>query len=222
MDELLASFPFLQQAEHPLRTALEAEGRVVDLPTGAFICLEGNQCTHLPLLLEGSVRVYKTGEQGREITLFRIEPGDSCILTASCILGHKPFPAFAVTATDVRVLAIPTPAFLNWFNEYEAWRTYIFGLIARRLATVIEVVEEVAFHRMDARLAAYLSQESLPEASPPKVLRTHEAIAADLGTSREVISRILKAFENEGLLALSRGTIHVLDPSGLQKKTRTG
>jgi CRP/FNR family transcriptional regulator len=218
---VLAALPFLNDADHRLRDALLSEARAIDVPRGSFICFEGNYCAHLPLLLSGSVRVYKSGAQGREITLFRIEPGDSCILTASCILSRNPFPAFAVTETDVRVLAIPTPSFLRWFNEHEAWRTYTFSLLARRLATVIEVVEEVAFHRMDARLASYLAQEATPAEPSIELSRTHEAIAADLGTSREVVSRILKSFELDGLLSLSRGKIQLLAPQELRKRAHS-
>lgn len=172
--------------------------------------MEGNACAHLPLILAGNARVYKLSDEGRPITLYRIPPGESCILTASCILSDRAFPAFAEAETDVEALVIPSALFREWFGQFDAWRTYVLDLLSRRLATMIELVEEVAFHRVDERLAAYLL-----DAGAPEIVRTHEQIAADLGTSREVVSRILKDFEHHGWVALARGMIHLHDAAAL-------
>lgn len=185
----------------------------VSLAPGQSICREGVACAHLPLLLSGTARVYKLGVSGREITLYRIEPGDSCVLTASCILSGRRFPAFATAETAVEALAVPARAMLDWLETSSGWRAYVFGLVAQRLADVIDVVEGVAFGRMDRRLADYLLRMVGPEQA---VLATHQQIAFDLGSSREVVSRLLKDFEQSGLVAIARGRVRLLDPLRLR------
>ena len=208
-------FPFLARAEPSLRTAFFDHAMRTQLAKGTFICMEGNRCAHLPLVVSGTARVYKISEQGREITLYRIAPGESCILTASCVISDRAFPAFAIAETDIDAFAIPTMHFRAWMNQYEGWRAYVFELLATRLSTVMEVVEEVAFHHMDARLASYLLEATGGEGG--LIRKTHEAIAADLGTSREVVSRILKEFERKGYLSLSRGAVQVAAGLGLRR-----
>lgn len=210
------TFPFLQQADKELQEQFFARGIRTHLSAGQFICMESNQCTHLPLVLSGTARVYKLGEQGREITLYRIEPGESCILTTSCILSKRSFPAFAVAETDLEAIVIPAAVFPVWFERFDAWRTYIFELLSHRLSSVIELVEEVAFRQMDARVAAYLLDAPVGGV----IERTHQAIATDLGTSREVVSRILKEFEHEGLVTLSRGAVHVSARKALNERRK--
>ena len=202
----LDALPFLKTADPSFLDTFFEHGLPAVLPAGRFICMEGNQCAHLPLVLSGTARVYKIAESGREITLYRIEPGESCILTASCLLSRRDFPAFAVAETDVEAIAIPPHVLSTWLHQHAAWRTYLFDLLSRRLSTTIELVEEVAFRHMDARLAAYLVNTTT---AAGRVERTHEAVAADLGTSREVVSRLLKDFEQQDLVALSRGVIEI-------------
>ena len=208
----LAVLPFLQAADEAFRQTFFEQSMRAQLPAGHFISMEGNQCAHLPLVLSGVARVYKIAESGREITLYRIEPGESCILTASCIVSSRDFPAFAVAETDVEAVVIPAGALPSWFHQHAAWRMYLFNLLSQRLASVIDLVEAVAFRHMDTRLAAYLRRAA---ASSGLLARTHEAVAADLGTSREVVSRLLKDFEQDGLVALSRGVIRICDADGL-------
>lgn len=160
------------------------------------------------------MRVYKVGENGRELTLYRLEASESCVLTASCILSNSHFPALAVTETAVRAALIPAPILRRWTEQYGIWREYVFGLMAQRLATVITTVEEIAFRRVDVRIANFLVQHS-----SNTLAITHQEIAAELGTAREVVSRILKDYEREQLVALSRGTITILNRPALHAKT---
>ncbi len=205
-------FPFLRQADPLFRRRLMQQAAIAHLEQGQYICHEGNACPHLALVIEGTARVYKLGDNGREITLYRVEPGQSCILTASCILSQQPFPALARCETAVTAAVVPAAQVKRWLAESADWRDYIFGLIASRLANIISVVEEVAFRRMDRRIADYLIRSPADD----QVLHvTHQQIASDLGTSREVVSRILKDFEGGGLLQVGRGTIRILDPAGL-------
>ncbi|MEM1128807.1 MAG: Crp/Fnr family transcriptional regulator [Bacteroidota bacterium] len=216
-EQVVGTFPFLANADPLVRAALHERGRSVRLPAGAFICMEGAACGHLALVINGHARVYKTNDSGREITLYRLHTGDSCILTASCILSDQTFPAFAVAETEVEAWIVPAPTFRQWVQEHVAWQQYVFGLLSKRLARVIEVVEDVTFRRLDARLATHLLDTVTPPASQLKT--THEALAAELGSSREVISRLLKHFEQAGWVTLRRGVVELVDRPGLQTCT---
>lgn len=216
--ELETYFPFLQNADALVRQQAQAQAVRIELPADTHICWEGDSCQNLALLLRGTVRVYKIGETGREITLYRLERSESCVLTASCILSQRPFPALAITETPVQAILIPAPILRQWVAQFDGWRSYIFDLMAHRLAAVITTVEEVAFGRMDVRLARFLA-ETAPASTSLHL--THQEIASELGTAREVISRILKDFEKEGLIGLARGQINLLDRDGLRHKADT-
>ena len=216
LESLAAVFPFLDQQDDAFLQRLTKHSSVVELKKNQLICDQGNSCTHLALIIKGSARVYKLGETGREITLYRIGPGESCILTASCILSSEPFPAIAVSETVIEALLIPAVAVNDWLAESASWRDYVFSLVAKRLSDIISVVEEVAFKRMDKRIIDYLLENITP--AEYQITATHQEIASDLGTSREVVSRILKDLENEELIQIARGEIGVINPPGLQKK----
>ncbi len=198
-------FPLFGKAGHDVQAELFEHGNLAELAADQFICLEGSKCSGIPLVLEGRARVYKLSESGREITLYRVEPGDSCILTASCIMSGVVFPAFVATETKVEAIVIPPAILHRWVNQYDVWSEFLWGMLASRFAEVISLVEEVAFQRVDKRTAEYLLQSA---GADGKIKKTHQDIAADIGTSREVISRILKEFEHKGLITLSRGEIH--------------
>jgi CRP/FNR family transcriptional regulator len=173
-------------------------------------------CPHLALLLSGIARVYKLGENGRDITLYRVRPGQSCVLTASCILSRSRFPAFAQCEKTADAILLPSTKVNDWAARSQPFRDYIFGLVAERLGDLISVVEEVVFHRMDQRLAAYLAERK-PDAGAT-IRTTHQEIASDLGTSREVVSRILKDFEGRGLIRIGRGALELANVSALRAK----
>lgn len=216
-DDASSRLAFLAGAGEDVLEALHQHASRVQLPAGEYICHEGDRCEHLPLVLSGSARVFKNSDTGREITLYYLAEGDGCILTASCILSSLDFPATAVTVSDVEALVIPAAVFHRWMGTYEVWRSYVCGLLARRLGGVVALVEEVAFRRLDVRLAEHLARRS-DELRSEAVATTHEAIASELGSSREVISRLLQDFQREGVIELGRGRIRVLDPSALRRK----
>ncbi len=213
------TFSFLQQADDAFHRRFMGTASLVQLEKGQYVCHEGRSCGHLALITRGTARVFKLGDNGREITLYRVGPGQSCILTASCILSEQPFPAFAVCETDVEAAIIPAADVRRWLSESERWRDYIFGLVSRRLANIISVVEEVVFKRMDRRIADYLTTRV--QTANETLHATHQEIASDLGTSREVVSRILKDLESSNLLRVRRGTIQILDLQGLAMKAKS-
>lgn len=217
---IASTFPFWENLDYESKTDFLTQAQHIKLLAGQFVCLEGDICNHLPLVIFGSVRVYKIGESGREITLYHLEQGDSCIMTASCIISQKIFPAFALAETDVEAVIIPANSLRKWVTHNSIWQEYIFGMLSQRLANVIEIIEEVAFRRMDCRIASYLLNNANHKIKTIRI--THETLAQELGSSREVVSRILKTFEKQGLLSLSRGRIELDNWKELEKIAQLG
>ncbi len=216
--KLQETFGFLQECDaHHYKEFLQT-AFLAHLKKGQSICSQGSACEHLTLILNGSARVYKLGENGREITLYRIGAGKSCILTASCIVSHQPFPAYAECEEDLDVVLIPAGTLHRWIAESSAWRDYVFGLVAQRMADIISLIEEVVFSRVDRRIASYLLKRHQAN-NQPVIQATHQEIASDLGTSREVVSRILKDFEVKNLIQVSRGSIKLLNIDELETKS---
>lgn len=177
-------------------------------PPNAMLFLEGDRVEAIALLISGVVRVYKVGETGREITLYRFGNGASCILTANAILSQQTFPAIATVEQDAEAVMIPANIFRDWVRRYDLWREFVFDLFSQRLSTVMAIVDEVAFRRMDNRVASLLLNQGNIQ-NPLKI--THQEIAAELGSSREVISRLVEDFFSEGSIHSGRGMVEILD-----------
>ena len=205
-NEFIKAFPVFRNSSDEFLQELISAASVRKVPAGKQIYAEGDSCAFIALILSGELRVFKVGQTGREITLYQIGPGETCILNASCILSGQSYPANAVSLTDVELLLIPSAAFRKLVAEHESMRDFVFTLLSRRLSGVMELVEEVAFGRMDERLMDYLVEKS----GDGKLETTHQRIAADLGTSREVISWLLKDFERKQKVVLSRNLITLL------------
>jgi CRP/FNR family transcriptional regulator len=185
------------------------------IPAGRDVFVEGDRADSIALLLSGVVRVYKIGGTGREITLYRFGFGGSCILTANAILSRQSFPAIATVEKEAEAAMVPAEVFLDWVHRYDLWRSFVFDLLSQRLSGVLDIVEEVVFRRMDARLASFLLDRSRVQ-NPVRI--THQEIAAELGSSREVISRILEDYTGQGFIGLKRGVIEILDAQSLQNR----
>ncbi len=205
--------PILQQANPQLAREFQQAAFLAKIPTGHDVFLEGDSVDAIALLISGAVRVYKIGETGREITLYRFGYGQSCILTANAILSHKTFPAIATVEKDAEAVMIPADKFREWVGKYDAWREFVFDLLSQRLYSVMQIVDEVAFRRMDVRVASLLLTRSQIQ-NPMRI--THQEIASELGSSREVISRLLEDLSERGIVRASRGEIEILDIEGLQ------
>lgn len=216
-DELIRSYPVIEEAGKEFREQFKQYAILKKIPAGEFIFIEKDNCTFFALLLSGRVRVFKEGESGREVTLYRFEKGESCILTVSCILSDSLYPALAVAEEDSEAFLIPANVFREWVSRFDPWRKYVFEILAKRLSSVIMVVEEVAFRRVDSRIAELLLKEADKEQT---VRLTHQQIAAEIGTSREVVTRILKDLEQEKLISSGRGSISIINIPELRKKSK--
>jgi CRP/FNR family transcriptional regulator, anaerobic regulatory protein len=211
-------FPFIKQCRSDFVETFFRNVQYVELPAGVSICDEGQQCAHLAMVMDGVGRVYKLSPSGREITLYRIHGGESCVLTASCIMSQNTFPAMAATETAVSAILVSPNNVREWFCKDTEWQKFIFGLLSFRLNDIISVVEEVAFKRIDVRIAEQLVRNL--EHGNRVMQKTHAELAADVGSSREVISRILKDFAERGLVNLTRGSIEVIDLESIQHLSR--
>ena len=210
---IFLSMPVLQNADPQLIRDFQMSAYLAKIPVGHDVFLEGDRVEAIALLISGVVRVYKIGETGREITLYRFGNGQSCILTANAILSQKTFPAVATIEEDAEAVMIPAETFRTWVGKYDLWREFVFDLLSQRLSKVMSIVDEVVFRRMDARVASLLLTRSLVH-NPMRV--THQEIASELGSSREVISRLLEDLSARGFVRVGRGEIEILDSDGLR------
>jgi CRP/FNR family transcriptional regulator len=201
----LDTFPFFRDVPDDLVDDILSSSRGAKLPGDMLVKLEGDQCNDFVLMLSGEKRIFKTGGSAREITLYEIGPGDICVLNASCILSDTRLPANASTTCRTDVLLLPAGSFLDMMARYAEMRAFVYGHINAGMASVMALISEIAFGKMDERLKDYLIEKS----ENGVIRKTHQQIANDLGTSREVVSRLLKDFERQGLTHLSRNSIKI-------------
>ncbi len=215
--------PLFIQSPPELQREIALAATVVRLESGAYFLREGDSCANFAVLLSGRMRVFKLAESGQEITLYNVGPGEACPLNVSCILSDRPVPAMARVEEDVEALIIPAENFRRWMGQYESLRTFVFETFATRLTEMMSLVEEVAFRRMDQRLARRL-HDIFQESGTPRtsVDITHAELASDLGTAREVVSRLLKEFERLGAITLSRGKIALKNSAILREMASGG
>lgn len=210
-DRLRALYPALEGLDDVRLDRLLDEGQVLHAKAGTVLFDDESPCQAFPMLVEGVIRVSKTGANGRELQLYRVVPGESCILTSSCLLGHVAYNARGVAETDMVAVTLPQPVFSRLVSEHEPFRNYVFALFAERIAELMQLVEAVAFQRLDQRLAALLLGKG-------KVVHTtHQALADELGSVREIVSRLLKSFAEQGLVSLAREQVEIVDAAGLRR-----
>ena len=220
--DLLSKIPFYTMAPPDLQRAITETANVVRLSPGDYFLREGDTCAHFAVLVTGRMRVFKLAESGHEITLYHVGAGEACPLNVSCVLSESPVPATAKVEEPVEAIVIPAATFRRWMAQHEALRTFVFHMFANRLTEVMSLVEEVAFRRMDQRLARRLHDLLVQDGSTRESVEvTHAELASDLGTAREVVSRLLKEFERLGAITLSRGKIS-LKNAALLREMRAG
>jgi len=213
--ELRELYPALASLPESTLAAALAKAEVVSLAAGTPLFGEGSVCRQFPLVLAGSIRVAKVGE-GRELHLYRVTPGESCVLTSSCLVGGRDYPATGVVESDVRLVVLPKTVFDELVASHPPFRQYVFGLFAERLTDLMALVEAVAFHKLDRRVAATLLGHGRV------VEMTHQQLADSVGSVREIVTRVLRSFVDQGLVKLGRGSIEVLDAAGLRSVAEGG
>lgn len=212
--EWVSNFPELTAISDPVWLRAAASAQTMRVPSGTVLFRAGDGCKGYVLVIDGSVRVQKMDADGHEILLYRVEEGQSCMLTTTCLLGHGDYPAEGVAETETELVMLPAEAFQAALADSEAFRAFVMRSIGRRIADLMALIEDVAFGRMDVRIARRLSLHKQPS-TPFRI--THQEIAAELGTAREVVSRVLKDFERRGWLKLHRGKIEILDADAIRE-----
>jgi CRP/FNR family transcriptional regulator, anaerobic regulatory protein len=209
---LLSLYPALAglAAQH-LDALLQPQG-VMQLATGTQVFAEHQPCQGFPLLIEGSIKVVKLASSGRELMLYRVVPGGSCIISSSCLLGHTDYNARGIAETPLTLLAMPIPLFSALMIEHAPFRDFVFHLFADRIGELMQLVEEVAFTRLDQRLAKLILARN-----ETRIHVTHQQLADELGSVREIVSRLLKGLAAQDLLTLGREQIVISNREGLQK-----
>lgn len=210
-ESLLQHYPMLREMPAAELDTLLACASVINLPAGTVAFDENQPCQGFPLLLSGSVRVIKSAANGRELQLYRVGPGESCILTSGCLLGYAPYHARGLVEEDATILMLSPAAFKTLIATHEPFRNYIFGLFSDRMTDLMQLVSAVAFQKLDQRLAALLAAKHSP------IRTTHQALADELGSVREIVSRLLKGFADQGWIRLGREQIEVIDIPALQR-----
>lgn len=186
---------------------------ILRLPKGKVMFRPGEAARGFTILLSGRVEVFLTGPTGREILLYEIEPGQSCVQSTLGLLGGEDYTGEAVTVTDCEAVVLPRDMFVGMMDRSPRFRQFVFGAFAQRLQSVMSLLERVAFQKVECRLAADL----LERAENGTVHATHQEMAARIGTAREVISRRLDAMAKGGLVRLDRGMVTLTDPAGLAR-----
>lgn len=215
-DNLLI-FPGLSRLDPDSARLFHQSARTMSVPAGAIMFRDGSECSNYVLVVDGSIRVHKLSEGGREIVLYRVERGQSCVLTTNCLIANEVYGAEGIAETDVDLMILPSSAFKSLLARSEAFRDFVFSAYALRISDLLMLIEEVAFGRVDARLASWLTAHADPTGS---IKATHQEIAVELGTAREVVSRQLKDFERRSWVALGRGSLVLLNRDSLSELSR--
>jgi CRP/FNR family transcriptional regulator len=208
----LHQFPELLPLDIEAKELLAKSIRIVSAPVGTIGYHEGAACNAYVMRLAGKSRVYKMSSSGREILLYRVSAGETCVITTTCLLGKSDYPASTIVEETIQDVLIPANAFHRLMIDSKVFREYVMTNYGALISDLIVLLDEVAFHTLDARLAKILF-----DANQSSISKTHQQIADELGTAREVVSRQLKRLEQKGIVALGRGQIEIIDRQSLNK-----
>ncbi|MEV8468429.1 Crp/Fnr family transcriptional regulator [Fluviibacterium sp. DFM31] len=202
------NFPGLSRLDPDLRRRLDRDGKVLKVPAGQVIFGPGSSADNFLVLISGTVRVQHLSDSGRQIVLYRINAGESCVMTTACLMAHDAYSAEGITESAIEAVAIPRATFDDLVARSPDFRSFVFEAYSRRIADLFLVIEEVAFQRIDIRLAQKLLDLA---GQGDRVRATHQQLAGELGTAREVVSRQLQEFRRRDWITLSRGEIGLSD-----------
>lgn len=208
-EKLFDLYPVLSRVDQDLLEQSLESATVIRLDKGTRIFDEMQPCNAFPFVLSGKIRVFKQSVNGRELSLYTVAGGDACIVTAGCLLGDEPYNASGQVKQDTHMVMMPSGAF-NRLLGATVFREFIFSLISKRILELMQLVEEVAFQKLDRRLVSLLIRRG------NRLKVSHQELAGELGTVREMVTRLLNSFSDTGLVRLGRGRIEILDEAGLR------
>lgn len=217
-DSWIETFKGLSRLPGDIRAELEEGSQIVSVPAGTQVFAPGQSADNLLLLLDGTVRVQQKSDTGREVFLYRVHAGESCVLTTACMLAFEDYSADGIAETDVKAVAIPRGTFDGLVARSPVFREFVFSAYSRRITDLFTLIDDIVFQRMDVRLAARLLELSDDEG---RVQATHAVLATELGTAREVISRTLSEFQRRGWIEQSRGQVRLIGRSGLDRLVKS-
>jgi CRP/FNR family transcriptional regulator len=212
--EWVERFPGLSRLAPEVKQMLLSQSAVVDVPHGTTIFGPGHSPENMLFLLDGTVRVQQVSDTGHEIVLYRIHAGESCVLTTACLLAFEDYSAEGIAETHVRAAAIPRALFDELVGQSKPFRDFVFAAFSKRITDLFLMIDEVAFQRLDVRLADKLIKLSQDH---DVIKTTHQMLSVELGTAREVVSRQLQEFQRRGWVEQSRGSVKLLDRAQLQR-----
>ena len=212
--EWVERFPGLSRLEPPIKQLLLSRSAIIEVPAGVMLFGPGNSPENMLFLLDGTVRVQQVSDTGHEIVLYRIHAGQSCVLTTACLLAYENYSAEGISETAVQAAAVPRAVFDDLVAQSKSFRDFGFAAFSKRITDLFLMIDEVAFQRMDVRLADKLL--SLSDGQDV-IATTHQKLSVELGTAREVISRQLQEFQRRGWIEQARGSVTILDRARLEK-----
>lgn len=212
--EWVERFPGLSRLEPSIKKLLLSNSAIVEVPEGTTMFGPGNSPENMLFLLDGTVRVQQVSDTGHEIVLYRIHAGQSCVLTTACLLAYEDYAADGIAETSVRAAAIPRDVFDDLVAQSKSFREFVLAAFSKRITDLFRMIDEVAFQRLDVRLADKLIRLSNDQ---DVVLTTHQKLSVELGTAREVISRQLQEFQRRGWIEQARGRVKLIDRAQLTR-----
>lgn len=208
------AFPVLAQLQPAARDRLRHDAEPLAVPAGEVLFDVGDGCEGFGMIVTGTIRVSSQSRGGRELVLYRVYPGQSCTVTASCLLSGSPYPARGTVEDSIVGAALPRATFRSLVGSSEPFRDFVISILTSRINHLMELICEVAFHKLDLRLASRLLELG------PTIEMTHQQLADEIGSTREMVSRILESFADRGWVDLGRKRIDILDAGSLRAEVQ--
>lgn len=213
LERARAVFPVLDRLEPQALDQVQAGGEEIYMPAGSWLFRLGDRCEGFGFVIDGCVKVSISSESGRGMVLYRVRPGESCTITVSCLINDRPYPAEGIAEDELEAVSIPRTLFNDLVGQSGVFRQFVLEIFSTRVNHLMELVNEVAFNRLDQRLASRLLELG------PIITMTHQELAGELGTTREMVSRLLESFADQGLVTLGRKRIEIEDPRKIEELT---
>lgn len=207
LDIIVAQFPALYEKE--LQEAIATEGTLKELPEGELIMDIGNYIKTMPLLVKGSIKVLREDEEANELLMYYLKSGETCAMSLTCCMQNKQSEVRAIAEEDCTLISIPVKFMDAWMMEFISWKNYVMQTYQHRFEELLQTIDSIAFMNMDERILKYLKEKTESTGSNT-ITKTHQDIAYDLNSSREVISRLLKLLEKRGTVRLHRNKVEVI------------